>query len=141
MKETFLENRHWLKSRSCLFRRISTKSLLRAVCRSFHRPDTLDEAYVEFGELATYFSTIVDEETQQKFWQMPLLRHLIGILKAVYALLQLTSIRLRNKQDWKRRFYVMLIWKSTIIDDDYEYTNIVDTSPQELNPEDVEQAI
>ena len=58
--------------------------------------------------------------------------------EAVYALLQLTSIRLRNKQDWKRRIYVMLIWKSTIIDDDYEYSNIVDTSPQELNPEDVE---
>ena len=30
--------------------------------------DTLDEAYVEFGELATDFSTIVDEETQQQFW-------------------------------------------------------------------------
>jgi hypothetical protein len=73
--------------------------------------DTLDEAYVEFGELATEFPTIIDEETQQEIMVDAIIRHLIGILKAMYALLQLTSIRLRNKQDWKRRIYVMLMWK------------------------------
>jgi hypothetical protein len=36
-KEMFSENRHWLVSRRCWFRGISTKRLLRAICRSFHR--------------------------------------------------------------------------------------------------------
>ena len=59
--------------------------------------DTLDEAYIEFGELATEFQTVVDEETQQEILVDAIIRHLIGILKAMYALLQLTSIRLRKK--------------------------------------------
>ena len=59
--------------------------------------DTFDEAYVEFGELATEFPTVVDEETQQEILVDAIIRHLIGILKAMYALLQLTSIRLRKK--------------------------------------------
>ena len=59
--------------------------------------DTLDEAYVEFGELATEFPTVVDEETQQEILVDAIIRYLIGILKAMYALLQLTSIRLRKK--------------------------------------------
>ena len=59
--------------------------------------DTLAEAYVEFGELAIEFPTVVDEETQQEILVDAIIRYLIGILKAMYALLQLTSIRLREK--------------------------------------------
>ena len=65
--------------------------------------DTLDEAYVEFGELATEFPTVVDEENQQEILVDAMIRHLIGILKAMNALLQLTSIRLQKKPNWKRR--------------------------------------
>jgi hypothetical protein len=65
--------------------------------------DTLDEAYDEFGELATEFPTIIDEETQQEILVDAIIRHLIGVLKAMYALLQLTSIRLQKKLNWKRR--------------------------------------
>ena len=65
--------------------------------------DTLDEAYDEFGGLATEFPTIIDEETQQEILVDAIIRHLIGILKAMYALLQLTSIPLQKKPNWKRR--------------------------------------
>ena len=65
--------------------------------------DTLAEAYVEFGELATEFPTIIDEETQQKILVDAIIRHLIGILKAMYALLQLTSILLQKKPNRNKR--------------------------------------
>ena len=103
--------------------------------------DKLDEANVAFGELATEFPTIIDEETQKEILVEATVEAFDRDFEGSVCLASVDINPIAEKavvEETDSCDVDVEIDDDCLEEEEYEFSNIVDTSPLELIPEDGE---